>query len=69
MLEVPGVKYFHSEPFSKMEEFSILNALRKFCRVLDRGISVEPKGITIITEKPVDEKLQKTLGLIPLEDL
>jgi hypothetical protein len=64
-----GNAYFHKEPFSKMEEFSIIGALRKFCRVLDKGIWPEPKGITIITEKPLDEEVQKSLGLVPVEDL
>jgi hypothetical protein len=64
-----GTPYFHPEPFSKMEEFSIIAALRKVCRVLEKGILPEPKGITIITEEPVAEELQKALKLTPLEDL
>jgi hypothetical protein len=64
-----GTAYFHREPFSKMEEFSIIGAIRKVCRVLDKGIWPEPKGITIITEEPVADELRKALGLVPVEDL
>ena len=60
--------YYHEPPFSKMEECSIFNTLRKFCRILERGISLEPKGIIITTETPVDENVQKILGLVPIED-
>jgi hypothetical protein len=64
-----GTPYFHAKPFSKMEEYALLNAIRKVCRVIGKGIMPAPDGITIITEQPVGKEKQKALGLVPLEDL
>jgi hypothetical protein len=63
--------YFHSTPFSRMEEFAILKAIRRYCPVLAKEIVPDQKGvargIAITTEEPVPEEIEETLGLIPLK--